>query len=278
MPFKKIGLAITFSPTGRALLIEAKRLKQLFNSKLHLIHVGEKIKTKEEELNKLIDETCSFDVQTTLSWQKGDPAKVILSEAENNDVDLLIAGALEKEKALKYYLGSVARRIMRQSHCSCLILPNPKVSPGQFKKIVASTDFSYQSEKLIKKAYEFAKLEDAEQFEIVREFQIPGIATSVYDFGSTEEIEERKTGWQKDEEAKLKFFVRELNLNGIQVNYKCVFGKEGWAASQYARKSDADLLVVPAPKRSSGLLDRIFTHDFEFSIREIYNPLLIMKD
>ena len=40
--FKKLGLAITFSPTGKALLKETKRLSEIFNSGLVLIHVGEK--------------------------------------------------------------------------------------------------------------------------------------------------------------------------------------------------------------------------------------------
>lgn len=53
--FKKIGLAITFSPTGKALLKETKRLAEVFNSQLILIHVGDKTAENEKLLNEAIE-------------------------------------------------------------------------------------------------------------------------------------------------------------------------------------------------------------------------------
>ena len=51
--FRKIALAIAFSPRMEALIAESKRLKDLFQAELLLIHVGEKTVALEEKLNEL---------------------------------------------------------------------------------------------------------------------------------------------------------------------------------------------------------------------------------
>jgi len=57
--FEKLGLAITFSPTGKALLKETKRLNEVFNSELILIHVGDKTSENEKLLNEVIENGVS---------------------------------------------------------------------------------------------------------------------------------------------------------------------------------------------------------------------------
>jgi len=100
--FKKLGLAITSSPTGIALLKEAKRLKDIFNAELFLIHVEEKTPEAEKSLKSIIDNSGLSFQDTQLIWASGDPANTILNTSKNAGVDLLVAGALEKEGFIKY--------------------------------------------------------------------------------------------------------------------------------------------------------------------------------
>ena len=52
---------------------------------------------------------------------------MILSASEEKKIDLLILGAVQRERFVKYYVGSIARKITRQANCSILLLIKPSV-------------------------------------------------------------------------------------------------------------------------------------------------------
>lgn len=275
--FQKIGLAVTSSPTGEALLKEAVRLKDLFSADLSLIHVGEKNEFSKKMISQLIESAGLVESQTDLTWAAGDPANEILKFSQLKNLDLLISGALEKENILKFYLGSVARKIMREALMSTLILKSPSVNPAGFKKFCVNVNFSEQSEKTIMTAYQFALADSADEFILVRDFNLPGLTSTTIDFNSAEKIDKLKTEQLQSEEDKLQLFVKELNLKGINIKTKCIYGKEGWASSDYARQSAVDLFVVSAQKRKLKFIDRIFPHEEEFSYENLPSNLLIIR-
>jgi nucleotide-binding universal stress UspA family protein len=69
-------------------------------------------------------------------WEKGNPAKKIISVAKKEKIDLLIAGALQRENVVKFYFGSIARKLIRKSTCSLLMLINPANPAKAFRRIV----------------------------------------------------------------------------------------------------------------------------------------------
>ncbi|GAB4285777.1 MAG: hypothetical protein Kow0098_00200 [Ignavibacteriaceae bacterium] len=275
--FKKIGLAITFSPTGKALLAESARLQKLFNCELVLIHIGPKEQKAEKALNKLITE-CSLDREKLrIIWSAGEPAKTILKESKKADIDLLVCGALEKENIIKKYLGSVARKLMRNEFISTLILYSPSEQPQGFKSFCVSTDFSAVSERGIRIAYGFARLENAEKFIIIKDCYVPGLTSTVLSTGNSEQIERAKNNVLNDEIQKLNIFVREMNLKGLEVTTHCVYGKEGWEAGNFARESKADLFVITTPPKKYGFIDILFPHEDEYLYEDLPTNLLILR-
>ena len=278
MPFKKIGLAITFSPNSMALLKNAKRFGKLFNAEVILIHVGEKSPDREKSLNQFITQAGFGESLPRIIWENGDPADVILKFAGENKIDLLLAGALEKETIIKYYIGSVARKLMREAPCSVLIMVSPSVEAMPFRKVCVTTDFSYAAEISVKKAFEMAKLENAREFVILREFETPGLAITVSDSGSAEETEQVRIDWQEEEEEKMKMFIRELNLKGLNIKTACLYGKPGWEVNKYIKSSGGDLLAIRAPEKKLTFFDRLFPHDQEFLFKELPCSLLILRE
>ncbi len=275
--FRKLGLAITFSPTGKALLNEVKRLKELFNAELCLIHIGDKDADSEKLLGETIKSAGLEEFESSVSWSSGDPASAIIRIAKEQNVDLLVAGALEKESLLKYYIGSVARKLMRDSHSSVLILTSPSEKPSSFKKFVVSTDFSYESENTVRKTFDFARLENAEDFVVIRDYHIPGLAAIVQETGSLDDVESSKESWQIEEEEKMRLFLKELNLKGLPVRSEVLYGKEGWEAGNYAKINKADIFSVTAPVRKLRLWDKLFPHEIEYSIQTLPSNLLIVR-
>jgi nucleotide-binding universal stress UspA family protein len=96
--FRKIGLAIAFSPTAEAMLAEAARLASLFGAELVLIHVGKHEPAKDQKLNELL-RAVNVSVAHKIIWREGNPEKEILKACREEKIDLLVAGALKKEKA-----------------------------------------------------------------------------------------------------------------------------------------------------------------------------------
>lgn len=276
-PFSKLGLAITFSPTGKALLKEAKRLKALFGASLSLIHVGKKTAATEEQLNRVIAETGLSGSEVTIIWTKGEPGHAILASSKSAGIDLLIAGALEKENIFKYYIGSVARKIMRDAECSALILKSPSDSTMSYKKFYISTDYSAESEYAIRKTFQFALLESADEFVIVRDYRIPGLASTVLDSGNIEELDNARELWQAEEEEKMQLFLRELNLKGLNVSSYCLYGREGWRAGNFAKENKADIFALSVAAKKMKFIDRLFPHEAEYTFEKLPSNLLIIR-
>lgn len=277
-PFKKLALAFTFSPNAKALLVETKRLKSELDSELVLIHVGKNTPETQQRITGLLNAAGFAPAEAKIIFANGDPADTIIKKCLEEKVDLLIAGALEKETFLKYYIGSVARKIMRQAPFSVLILTSPSEKPRQLKKFCVEVDFSPESENTVRKAYDLALLEKAESFILIREFQAPGLAITIQDTGSTRDMERAIEAWQLEEESKMTIFAKELNLKGIPVHTVCIFGRKGWEASQYVDETNADILVISAPKKRLGIFDRIFQHDMEFILKNLPSSLLIIRN
>ncbi|MHB8852801.1 MAG: universal stress protein [Ignavibacteriaceae bacterium] len=276
-PFKKLGLALTFSPTGLALLKETKRLKELFNSEIVLIHSGKKDNESELKLGKMIDDSGLAKQSTEIIWAQGNPANEILKVTKSANVDLLIAGALEKEPVLKYYLGSVARKIMREASSSVLIIESSSEVAIGFKKFCVSTDYSQDSESIIKLSYQFALMENANEFIVVRDIYTPGLSSAAMESGITSNADKVISIFQKEEEEKLIMFVRELNLKGIPIIVKCLYGREGWAERDFVQNNNIDIFAVNGKTKRSYFFDRLFPNELEFSIKHLPSNLLILR-
>ncbi len=275
--FKKIGIAVSFSPYGKALFKIAAFIQKNLASQLYLMHIGNQT---EEKLQKVEDFANEFNLAESsykIHFKKDEPAKAITSFVEKENLDLLILGALEKERSINYYIGSVARKLMRKVPTNLLICPAKKDADFQFNKIFITTDYSARSESSIKFIAEFGKKINAKKIVVIREFSIPGLAITVDDFGSAQEAETSKNRLIQEEKEKLDFFIREINIKDIEIEAVCIYGKEGFASNKYAKDQGADLSVITSPARRPKLFDRIFTSEIEFNIKEIPAPLLILK-
>ena len=124
-PFNKIGIGVTFSPNLKANIYEASRLALMFDSELILIHVGEKSDDKETQFHSILKSFIKNGLDYKIVFKPGNPVDAILFACEENKIDLLILGALQRENFLKYYVGSIARKITRKVQCSILLLIKP---------------------------------------------------------------------------------------------------------------------------------------------------------
>lgn len=274
--FQKIGLAIAFSPTAEALLAEAVRLAHLFSAELVLIHVGYRGSEEEQKIIQLA-QAVKLTSAYKIVWRQGDPVKEILKTCREEQIDLLVAGALRKEKMVKHYVGSVARAIMRKAGCSVYMVNNPSVNPQPIQQIVVNAEDSAHVERAIAIACEMAQLEKSSWVHIVRELKLLGLALTANEHATEQEYSEYKQSLMRDEINTVEKILASIPHEKIKINIKMLSGKSGFELCKFVERKRAGLLVVGAPPRRLSLFDRIFPHDLEYVFAELPCNLLVVN-
>lgn len=277
MLFRKIGLAIAFSPRAEAMLAEAIRLKNLWHAELVLIHVGEHGDTEVKVLETLLARHTLTTQEVTVCWRSGKPSEQILKACQKEGIDLLVAGALQQEGLVQHYVGSIARRILRRANCSVLTLVQPSITPMPFDNIVVSADDHPLAQETLQQACLFATREHARWLHVAREVKLYGLTMSSADQATEEEYTQLRQKLVEDEIAHVQRLLGKTNHDGLKINIKILSGKAGFEIAQFARRKQANLLVVPAPPQRLMLLDRIFPHDLEYVYAELPCNLLIFN-
>jgi nucleotide-binding universal stress UspA family protein len=274
--FRKIGLAIAFSPTAEAMLAEASRLANLFSAELVLIHVGDHGAEEEQKLAKLA-QGVGLKNAYKLEWRKGDPVREILKACNEGQIDLLVAGALKKEKMVKHYVGSVARAIMRKADCSVYMVNNPSVNPQPIQQIVVNAEDSPYVERAIAIGCRMAELEKSSWVHIVRELKLLGLALTASEQSTEQEYSDYKHGLMQDEINSVEKILASIPHENLKINIKMLSGKSGFELCKFVEKKQGGLLVVGAPQRRLSFFDRIFPHDLEYVFGELPCNLLVVN-
>lgn len=274
--FHKIALAIAFSPRMEALICESKRLKDLFNAELLLIHIGEKSQANEENLNTILEKYNIDQTKTKVVWETGKPVKKIMEICDRESVDLLVSGALKNEGFFKYYLGSIARKIIRKSKCSVLTLIEPSFDPNPFQKVVINGTQQDQTPYVIEKGLEWCKLEKTKKVFIVNEIKMYGFQMATAGEDGGDEVSATRKKLVAEEVMYVENILKHLDKGDLKVNIKITCGK--WAAElvRFSEDIKADLLIV-GDEGNLGFFDRIFSHDLEDILGDLPCNLLIIK-
>lgn len=275
--FKKIAIAVSFSPMCEAVIAEAKNLKQVFGSSLTFIHVGKATLQEEQYLKHLLHRFELDTPDNNLLWLDGDPVEAILHFTKTNEVDLIVAGALEKQNLLKYIFGGVARQLSRKTHCSMLMLCEPTIKANQYKHIVTEGSDHPKTKFTIASAVCFAKAFKANKVDIIQETDLSKLALIRSTELKEDEADALKEDLLTEEDKKLRNYINDINCGNLNIAIERMEGKPGYVITEFARAQKADLLVLNGPDRPFNLLDRVFPHDIEFALADLPCNLLLVQ-
>jgi nucleotide-binding universal stress UspA family protein len=279
LAFKTIGIGVTFSPNLEANINEAARFALCFSSKLVLIHVGEASEEKTSIFLRFLSPFKSKGLEFELLFQPGDPVDVILSSTQEKNIDLLIIGALKKENFLKYYLGSIARKITRQASCSVLLLINPSVKRVPCKHIVVNGLKDPKTKETLTTAFLVGHKLGVDKITVVEEIEQDEVSVKVDDDKSLRKSTIVKERLRLREEARVKKVLDTIPANytkDMTIKSQPIFGKRGYSIGHYAQVARADLLVMNAPTKMT-FWDRLFPHDIEHILTELPTDVLIVQ-
>jgi universal stress protein A len=144
---KTILVSVDFSDVTLKVVKSAVHLAKPFQSKILLVHVFEPgpplmgigggpdvvpvPQTHEpiappdytERFARLQEMISSIGLVSTIVELQGIPAELILSQAENSRVDLIVLGSHSRGPLSHLFLGSVADGVLQRARCPVLIVP-----------------------------------------------------------------------------------------------------------------------------------------------------------
>jgi nucleotide-binding universal stress UspA family protein len=251
-PYKTIAVASTFSPRFKPVLAEAKRIRERFSTDLHLIYVGERNEEIAKKFNDMLAQ-LELPLDSKIHYENGDPSEAILRALAREKIDVIVAGALEKEVVLHPFLGNVARRLVREAPCSVMLFTTPAVKPKPLRRIVFVADYSDTRLEALKRTLLFAAAESCERLYVVR-------IITTFDQARASirgNVRRRAKPSEDDEEEEaLEKFVLSAGATDVPIEARCIRGNTGLAASDFVQSVKADLLVVPLQK-SAGAIQQL---------------------
>ena len=246
-PYKTIAVASTFSPRFRQVLAEAKRIREHFRAELHLIYAGKRSEEAAAKFREALEE-LQLPADSTIHYEEGDPAEAILRTLTREKIDVIVAGALEKEVVLHPFLGNVARRLVQEAPCSVMLFTKPTVKPNPLRRMVFVSDFSSHGLQALQRTLQLAAAEACERLyviSIITTFD-QARASIRADAGEGE-----KPQTKDEEEEALEQFVLAAGETEVPMEARCIRGNTGLVASDFVESIKADLLVVPLRKNGA---------------------------
>ena len=250
-PYRTVAVATTFSPRFLQVLAEAKRVRDRLCQQLHLIYVGE----CDEETSRRFAAAfhdLELPADSAIHYQQGeDPAGAILEATRANEIDVLVAGALEKEVVLRPFLGNVARTLVRKAACSVFLFTKPESEPQPLGQIVFLADYSDHGRAALEKVIRLAALEKCEKLYVIR------VYTTFDEARAKARTDTPETGSEgartlEEEEIALEKFIDSAGHTEVPIEMRCIRGNTGYAALDFIQSIEASLLAVPVDPAACG--------------------------
>jgi nucleotide-binding universal stress UspA family protein len=242
--YRSVGVASTFSPRFLQVLSEANRIRERFGARLSLIYVGTRDAATVDKFAEALRQ-LRMPADSVIHYEEGEPATAILRAAANHKIDLVVAGALEKQVVLRPFLGNVARQLVREAVSSVILFVHPEINPKPMRKIVFVADFSEAGRRAFRHVLHLAAEEKCERLYAIRVYTT---------FDAARASRRPQTGDGRthtrtlsEEEMALEEFVLSIGHTEVPIEARVVQGNTAYAASDFVQSVEADLLAVPAP-------------------------------
>ena len=276
IPFERIAVAVALSPRVEELVSEGFHYAKVFGAKLYFIHIGKYIESENQKLKSIFDKYNFHNIEYEFIFQEGDVVDTLLAITKYLHVDLLVAGALQKESPWKYLMGSISRTICRKAKCSILMLHEPSKDKHDFSKLVVNCIEHPKTPSTIDSAVYLAKHLNTVELILVKEDELSAVTSLAHEAVCEDELLNLKRNQVIAEKQIFDEIAEKHSFEDLNVKYKMLKGKPGKEISHFAREEKADLLVVNSPDQEMGLLYRFFPNGLEHALEDLPCSLLII--
>jgi universal stress protein E len=205
----------------------------------------------ETAMRRVIVDLNAMDLDVTFRTLVGEPFVEITRAVQTDGYDVVLAGTRGAGKWEQFFVGSTAKRLIRNCPASVWIVKAEHLVPP--KVVLAATDFSDVSLKAVKEGLKIAQQSDAEfhLLHIIDSKDVPEDLISHVPEGSSlrQEINDEAT-------RRLDAFVASLNVDRTQIQSHLSWGTPWQEIRRISKHQAADLIVIGTVGRSGikGLL------------------------
>ena len=187
---------------------------------------------------------------------------------------------MQRENMVKFYMGSIARKLTRNAPCSVLLLIKPSIIRKASQHVVVNAFENPQTKATILSAFHFGKALKVNKLTLVEEINRSEVAIDVDDDRSLRQVTLRKEKIKRRELSRVREILNHIPKDlkeGIKIHSQNIFGTRGYSIGHYAKVVRADLLVMNAAENRKGFFERIFPKDLEHILSELPTDVLIIK-
>lgn len=233
--YRRAGVATTFSPRFRDVLAEAGRISSLFGVPLHLIHAAEESSEKVERFRETL-RALDLSENAPIHFLAGQPSDAILNVQSKEQIDLLIAGALEQESVHRNFTGDVARTLLREAPCDLFLFVEPKEGATPPEHVfVAIPDFTPFSREVFQRGANLAERIGAKKLTLLH------VQTTFA------QAKEKALGTDAPSaKESLETVAAESHAKALEIDTHSVRGNTGFTACEFIQSNGADLLILPS--------------------------------
>ncbi|MBN1182686.1 MAG: universal stress protein [Bacteroidales bacterium] len=228
--------------------------------------VQDAVDTKLQEITSQLEQNEVPVLESIVEF--GNPYESIIDISENHDVNLIILTSGDKSLSEPYKLGTTAEKVMRKTDKPVWVIKNYEGT--SFSNILCPVDFSTPSKRALKNAVQLARKFKA-AIKVLH--VIEPVINSKLEFDNCAiEGKDEYIAWEK----KLKDFLKDINLDGVDLTTELQEGLPHDRILQTIQKGNHDLLVMGTTGRTG--LSRLFMGSVTEKVtREVPCTFVTMK-
>ena len=278
-PFDRMAVVVGFSPNTKKLILEAKRLCEIYDAKLYAFHIGKDDLETEVYFRKLFQELkiskvdINFQIKESINIES-----TIAKSCNENEIDLLIMGALKEESFVKKYItGSISRNVIKKVKCSVLLLVEPLENRQKFDEVVVLAEKGNPKiDTLINTSLYLAKKEVINRLNFFLNIPNDELELSISSLELTDsEKQKLKNERINRHKNSLENFLKSLKC---KKDYKIHISLENkfLDLTRLLRDIHSDLLLINSNNKRKLLIDTLFPKDMDQILDDLPCNLLIV--
>ena len=259
-------------------MAEAGRLAEHLGAQLLVIHVGKPSEHTHSHLESLMERQHIDGPGCRLVFPSGPPAEAIAETCRQEQIDLLIMGALPSRSLKDQLLGTVAQHTLRKVPCSVLLLADPSRKPRTMAEIAIGTRSGGNTSYLMERTLRLAQCLGTPHVYILRkeneatgEEHLPKYTRRRKLVGvNLQEAKNWLEPFDEDEAGE--------ELHHPEVHVKLYAGTEARAWSEFAHRHPLCLFAVEAPPAEAmGPFWRLQAPGISRLVQELPTNLLLLR-
>jgi len=244
--FNNIALAFAFSPTLEGLIAYVKMLAVRLEASVVFIHVGVPLPEQMKIFANLLEKHSYRNQDYKMVFREGEVQSVIWDICEEENVNILVSGALRKESPERQYFGSIARGLAGNPRGPIMLIPEPSLPAKKIETIITILPEDNPVQ-MIETGMFFAKQTDCQLLYFVKESIFKADPTTLEEYNDNEGFSDASLMIIDLEYDQIRQMLKPYQNGGLNIHTKVVFGLPGSGIVSFAKEIGADLIIDALP-------------------------------